>query len=389
MTLTVKVEYLKAIRERYYRSSKKQKSLILDELCATTGLNRKYAIRILAKGHKEGKKNSGRTRLYSLDSIIHLRKLWHIMDHICSKKMKAALPIWLEFYKAPNFTDHVKKELLNMSHATIDRYLRSYRAKFRRYNNTGTSYGRKPQLKHIIPLKPFSMKIDRPGYLEIDTVAHCGGSLSGKFIWSLTVTDVYSGWTDNYALWGKTSGEVLSAMDYIDRRLPYSMISCNVDNGTEFLNYSIYEYFKVIKGIDLTRSRAYRKNDNCYVEQKNGTYVRNTFGYERFDKELLVKYMNIIYRDYHNIFYNFFIPQLKMVKKNRDGSKYKRYYDSPKTPYQRLMESEHLTMRQKANLKRRYKSLDPIKLRRELSRKISLFKKIVESQDKVIYWESA
>ncbi len=388
MTLAVKIEYLKAVRERYYNSDKAQKSKILDELCATVGFNRKYAIRILAKGHKEGKKNSGRTRLYSEESIFHLRKLWHIMDHICSKKMQAAFPIWLEFYQAPNFTKSVKKELLSMSSATIDRYLRQYKAQFRRYNNTGTSFGRKPQLKHIIPLKPFSQEIDRPGYVEIDTVAHCGGMLSGKFIWSLTVTDVFSGWTDNYAMWGKTSGETLSALDFIDRRLPYEMISCNVDNGTEFLNYSIYEYFKEIKQVDLTRSRAYKKNDNCHVEQKNGVYVRNTFGYERLDQELLVKYMNIIYKEYHNIFYNFFIPQLKMTRKYREGSKYRRYYDSPKTPYQRLMESDHLTMKQKSDLQKKYESLDPIKLRRQLSKKVAMFRKTCERNKAQKYWSS-
>ena len=378
MTLSVKKEYLRAIRDRYFNSSKKQKSLILDELCATAGFSRKYAIKILAIKHKEGKKLSGRSRSYSKESIFHLRKLWHIMDHMCSKKMVAAFPIWIEFYQAPNFTLSVKQELLSMSHSTVDRYLKPYRARFRRYKNTGTRFGGKPHIKQIIPLKPFNQKVYRPGFVETDTVAHCGGSLSGKFIWSLTFTDVYSGWTDNYAIWDKGSGEVLSAIDYIDRRLPYEMVSCNVDNGSEFLNYSLIEYMRDVKKVDLTRSRPFKKNDNCHVEQKNGTHVRETFGYQRLEHEYLIKYMNEIYKDYHNVLYNFFVPQLKLAEKRREGAKYKKKFEKPKTPYQRLMESKHLSMKEKEELKRKYELLNPITLKREMARKISMFEKLVE-----------
>ena len=366
----------------YYNSSKKQKSLILDELCATAGFSRKYAIKILAIKHKEGKKLSGRSRSYSKEAVFHLRKLWHIMDHMCSKKMVAAFPIWLEFYQAPNFTISVKQEFLSMSHSTVDRYLTPYRARFRRYKNTGTRsgtrFGGKPHIKQIIPLKPFNQKAYRPGFVETDTVAHCGGSLSGKFIWSLTFTDVYSGWTDNYAIWGKGSGEVLSAIDYIDRRLPYEMVSCNVDNGSEILNYSLIEYMRDVKRVDLTRSRPFKKNDNCHVEQKNGTHVRETSGYQRLEHEYLLKYMNEIYKDYHNVLYNFFVPQLKLAEKRRDGAKYKKKFEKPKTPYQRLMESKHLSMKEKEELKRKNELLNPISLKREMSRKVSMFEKLVE-----------
>lgn len=384
MTLKVKKAYLEAIRSRYYNSDKRQKSLILDELCVTTGFARKYAIKILAKGHKEGKKLSGRSKVYSKDAIFHLQKLWHIMDHMCSKKMVVALPTWLVYYQAPNYTKQVEEELLSMSAATIDRYLRSYRAKFASYRRSGTRYGKR--FKQIIPIKPFTTNIDRPGFIEADTVAHCGNSLSGKFIWTLTMTDVFSGWTNTRAIFTKDAQTTLSAIDEIDRILPYDMCGFNVDNGTEFLNKSLYEYMSVIKGVEMTRTRPYRKNDNCHVEQKNHTHVREVFGYERYDQVILVKYMNEIYTEYQNLLYNFFVPQLKMVSKYREGAKYRRKYDKPKTPYQRLLESKHLTKGQKEALKRQYNLINPISLKREMSRKISQFRKLKQRLDGEYYY---
>ena len=203
MPLHFKKEYLEAIRRRYFNSSKKEKSKILDELCEITRYNRKYAIRILSQGHKVGPKSSGRTKQYSGNATYHLRKLWHIMGRMCSKKMVAALPVWLSFYEAGGFGPTTKQEILSMSAATIDRYLLDYKRKFARTRRSGTVKGCK-RFQNIIPLKIFEPKLQRPGFVEADTVAHCGNSISGKFIWSLTVTDVYSGWTENRAFYGKT-----------------------------------------------------------------------------------------------------------------------------------------------------------------------------------------
>lgn len=379
MTLKFKIEYLSAIRKRYYQSTKTEKTIILNELCSVAGYNRKYAIRILAIKHHEGKKLSGRTKTYSERSIKHLKRMWVIMGEICSKKMVQALKTWLKYYEDDDCDDDIRDELMSMSHASIDRYLRAYKASLGRKKRTGTRPGK--MFKNVIPLKSFDKNIDRPGHIEADTVAHCGDSLSGKFAWSLTFTDVYSGWTENRVTYGKDSDEVLSAIMDIKFKLPFPIITFNTDNGTEFLNRNLYLYFSDKKEIEFTRSRPYKKNDNAHVEQKNWTHVRESFGYERFDKTEQVEMMNVIYKLYLNNLYNFFVPQFKLIEKVRIGSKIVKKYDKPKTPYQRLLECEFLTMGQKEELRRKYKTLNPVKLREIIKRqttKLNQFKSEVE-----------
>ena len=384
MTLKFKIEYLSAIRKRYYQARKRDKSKILNELCAVAGYNRKYAIRILAIKHHEGKKLSGRTKTYSERSVRHLKRLWVIMGEMCSKKMVQAIKTWLKYYEDPDCDDEVRAELLSMSSASIDRYLKSYKASLGRKKRTGTKPGK--MFRNVIPLKSFDQNIDRPGHIEADTVAHCGDSMSGKFAWSLTFTDVYSGWTENRAIYGKGGDDTLSAIMDIQFKLPFSVLSFNTDNGTEFLNRSLYLYFSEKKSIEFTRSRPYKKNDNCHVEQKNWTHVRENFGYERYDLVEQVEIMNVIYKLYLNTLYNFFVPQLKLIEKVRVGSKIVKKYDLPKTPYQRLLESEHLTMGQKEELRRKYQLLNPIELREIIKRqilKLNRYKLEIENLDQV------
>lgn len=382
MTLRFKEQYIQAIRERYYKATKRQKSLILDELCEVTGYDRKWAIKILAKGHKKQKNTVGRSRVYSKDSITHLQKLWHILGRICSKKMVAAFPVWLEFYEATGFNEEIKKEILAMSSSTIDRHLRSYKAQFARRKRSGTQSSKK--FMNVIPIKDFTSSNQTPGYLQADTVAHCGNSLSGQFVWSLTVTDEYSGWTVNRATFGKNSTSIVSAMMKSFWDYPFNIKSLNTDSGSEFINENLREYLES-QNIEFTRSRPYRKNDNCYVEQKNFTHVRELFGYERYDKEDLIFFMNDIYTNYFNVLHNFFIPQLKSVQVIRVGAKYKRKYDSPKTPYHRLMESSELSIYQKEKLKGKYESLNPIKLKKELNEQMKRFRRILDGKSDYRY----
>ncbi|MCP4914627.1 MAG: transposase family protein [Oligoflexia bacterium] len=376
MDLKFKTQYLNQIRNRYFKSDKKEKSKILDELCEVAGYHRKYAIKVLSTGHITGPKASGRTKVYSDLSIFHLKRLWHLMGRMCSKKMVAAFPVWLDFYEADGFGPFVKVELLSMSHATIDRYLKKYKTQFARRKRAGTIRGSK-KFQNIIPLKVFEQKNNMPGFIEADTVAHCGTSLSGKFAWSLTVTDVFSGWTSNRAFLGKNADNTLSAVISINNTLPYTVKSYNVDNGTEFLNKYFTEYFESQENVTLTRSRAYRKNDNCHVEQKNFTYVREHFGYERIEAQELVDRMNDIYINYLCPLLNFFTPQLKLLEKVRTGSRYKRKYDKAQTPYYRLMNSGALTLKQRKDLEKIYESLNPIALKKQLSQKIKEFNKLL------------
>lgn len=297
--------------------------------------------------------------------------------------MVAAFPVWLDFYQRQEFTEEIKAEILSMSHATIDRYLQKYRNQFARRKRTGTQ--RAKTFLNAIPIKELDFKSQVPGYFQADTVAHCGNSLSGTFIWSLTVTDEYSGWTENRAIFGKYGSTITAAFASILWSLPYKAQQINTDNGTEFINDHLQKFLVEDQGLKFTRSRAYKKNDNAHVEQKNFTHVRELFGYERYDREELIIVMNDIYKNYFNILWNYFIPQQKCIKVERVGSKYRRFFDVPKTPYQRLIESDALSVHQKEQLREQFKSLNPIELRRELNEQMSRFKRILENKSDFKY----
>jgi hypothetical protein len=372
MTLEFKTQYLIAIRQRYFCGSKKRKTEILNELCQITGYNRKHAIRILSKGHMVGKKKSGRTRAYSPESIRHLKRLWHIMGRICSKKMVGGFPTWLNYYEHDDFDELIREELLSLSAATIDRYLKTYKTQFAGKKRSGTRRSKK--FKNIIPIKDFDQKVQTPGYLQADTVAHCGGSMSGKFMWTLTLTDVHTGWTENRPMFQKIVPEMLEAMCCCFRKLPFTAASINTDNGSEFMNKEFYNMISR-KHIEFTRSRPYRKNDNCYAEQKNFTHVRELFGYDRIGHQELYDIMWDIYKNYFNPLHNFFIPQIRSVKKVRIGAKYKRTYDKAKTPFERLMESDKLSNFEKNELQKRFDVLNPITLRKDLNNKLKYYRR--------------
>lgn len=309
------------------------------------------------------------------------------MGRINSKKMVAAFPVWLEFYEADGFNENVLEELLSMSHSTIDRYLEKYRKHFARLKRTGTK--RAKNFLNVIPVKDFTAKAMTPGYLQADTVAHCGNSLSGTFVWTLTVTDECTGWTENRAIYGKNGHSVTTGFTSILWTLPYRPHTLNTDNGTEFLNEKLQTFIVNDQGMKFTRSRAYRKNDNAHVEQKNFTHVREVFGYDRYEKEELTFVMNDIYKNYFNVLANFFIPQHKCIKVERVGSKYRRTFDKPKTPFQRLLESDSLTVFEKEQLRAKYETLNPIKLRKELNNQLKRFKRIYEGKDRFKYKLSA
>lgn len=374
MDSDLKRKYIEVLRARYQQSSRAEKGVILRELCLTTGYHRKYAIRVLNAPRLIAKK-PGRKRVYSDEVVAHLKRLWIEMDQMCSKKIVAALPLWLPYYDAP---EAIKEQLLTLSHATIDRALKQYRTAYRRARRAGTKPGR--LLKTIIPIRPFDYNITGPGFVEADTVAHCGGSLQGSFIWSLDFTDVHTGWTECRAVWNKGGPEVLKAIEEIEGGLPFVVQGFNADNGSEFLNHRLIQYFKApnpgvkrYKPADFTRSRVGRKNDNCHVEQKNWTHVRQIFGYERFGDPALLGLMNDIYKNEHRLLQNFFVPQVKLKSKLRLGARYKRTYDEPLTPYERLLACDSLEKETKQKLSELFKTLNPFHLRKEQERKLKLF----------------
>jgi hypothetical protein len=297
------------------------------------------------------------------------------MNRMCAKKMVVALPLWLPFYKA--IDAEIKKLLLVISASTIDRLLRPYKEQWRR----GLSTTQASALKSRIPIQLLDHNVNEPGFTEADTVSHCGESADGKFASTLTVTDLFSGWTENRATMTKKADVIVEQMKRVRSVLPFELLGLATDNGVEFLNEEMLAYAKQQpNGFMFVRRRAYKKNDNAHVEQKNFTHVRELFGYERVDEMQIVLLMNEIYQAYWNPLWNYFTPMMKLVKKERVRSKIKKTYDDPKTPYQRLLECERLTMQEKRKLKEAYAAKNPFLLKQELDRKLKIFHQLVEQK---------
>jgi hypothetical protein len=375
-------EYLVAIVERYEKANKSEKSKMLTEAESVTKLSRKHLIRVL-KQPKEviaKKKASGRNKKYDPEILVpHIRFLHLQMEQISARRMKVAMPDWLPFYNAPQFTQQARLWLDQMSASTLERFLRGIRRDLQATHGLSTtSTGGSPSrfMKNKIPLNTFDQKIDRPGFMQSDTVAHCGTTTEGQYVNSVTLTDVFSTWTENRAIFSKKAQGVRKCFSELKQTLPFELLAVNVDNGSEFLNSAVFDFMNPGNGqkkIIFTRSRAYKKNDNCYVEQKNFTHVRELFGYERIEDESLVELMNEIYRDYWNPLQNFFIPTFKLESKVRIGARIVKKYDRPKTPYDRLLQSEHLSDEQKENLKKMKKKLNPFQLKTEMEAKLKIF----------------
>lgn len=366
--------YLERMRERYKNAPKKVKSQILSEFCANSGYSRKHAVRLLNGTLEPRRRNPGPQPKYGPEVTYHLKILWDAMNRICSKKVKAALPLWLEFYN--DASEKIKTQMLSMSASTIDSRLNPYRGL--KQKGKSTTRGLKAMMGKI-PLKLLDDEINTPGFMEMDTVAHCGDNIMGEYTHSLTMTDLCSGWTENAAVWTKDSEQVLKQIEKIERRLPFPLKGCASDNGSEFMNYALADYFfKRQDPIDFVRRRPYKKNDNAHVEQKNFTHVRELFGYERLDTFELTVHMNEIYTLYWNPLWNYYTPVMKLISKERHGSKIKKKYDEPKTPCQRLLDSAVVKANVKQQLRFNLKYKNPFFLKRELEKKLKIFFQLVE-----------
>jgi len=363
--------YLRQLKTRYFQADRKGKSQILNEFCETSGMHRKHAIRLFTRtplGFRN--KRTGRPKDYDPKRLLEpLKAIWFATDQMCGKRLKAAMPLWLPYYEQMNTLDQdVKTQLLTMSERTIDRLLRPIRNHYPK-RMCGTKPG--SLLKQHIPIKTNQWNETMPGYLEADTVAHCGTSLLGSFVWSITLTDIFSGWTENAAVWNKGAHGVLTQLQHMEKRLPFTMLGFDCDNGSEFLNYHLLAYFQHRKSpVQFSRSRPYHKGDNAHVEQKNWTHVRQLFGYYRLENPELVSLMNDLYQNEWSLLHNYFYPAMKLQDKVRIQSKIKKHYDKPQTPYQRLMASTHISELQKIKLKQTFESLNPFALQESIQRKL-------------------
>jgi hypothetical protein len=382
LTMKQRQAVTKVTAKRYQQASKKEKKQILDEFCVTTGYDRCYARWVLRhqgqrvqvtptlvlEGDVAERARRNKARLYDEAVARALVQLWELLDYLCGKRLVAILPeivVKLEQFQELQLESETRQKLLQMSAATADRILQPERRKHSLRGRGRTTPG--SLLKHQIPIRTFAdWNEQRPGFAELDLVAHDGGMGMGEYAQTLDMTDVCTGWTETIAVPNKAQVWVFAAINKARGRLPFPLLGIDSDNGSEFINHELFRYC-VEQGITFTRTRPYRKNDNCYVEQKNYSVVRRAVGYQRFDTDKEGLLLNQLY-DTLRLYTNFFQPVMKLKGKERLGSQVKKYYDAPRTPYQRVLDSIHVAEGDKESLQQQYQLLNPAALKREISR---------------------
>lgn len=360
-------QYLDQLRKRYRCARKKERGRILDEFVATTGYHRKHAVALLrGKRHHRNPKipiRRLRRRIYLAEDKRAVLWLANLFDEISSKRLRAAMNVELD-----NLQGYLEisracfKRLKRISPSTMDRLRRTARRSVARHRG-GTKPG--TLLKSQIKVRTFADWDDkRPGFEEIDLVQHDGGNPSGFFACTLNMTDVSTGWTEMRAVPTKAQKHVFAALELIRRNLPMPLLGIDSDNGSEFINDELVRYCER-EELTFTRSRAGRKNDNPYVEQKNWSVIRRAIGYARYDTQRQVDQLNALYAVYR-LYVNHFIPVQKLVTKVREGSKVKRVHDDPKTPYHRVLDSPQVSAAAKRKLRAIHAKLDIVALKRQI-----------------------
>jgi transposase InsO family protein len=361
-------EYALALRERYGVARKNEKGKILDEFCQTTGLHRKAAIRLLRKGVGLAPvpKKKGRPARYGAEVEQALVRVWEAVDRMCGKLLVGVLPelvASLERHGELRLAPKEREALMGMSAATIDRRLRSRRR----------GLGRQPRrqalattaLKAQIPIRTWSEWQDvRPGSVQADLVLHCGESTEGFFLTTLTVVDVATGWVECQEVWGMGMSRVGGAVQRASMQLPFALRELHTDNGGEFINRALRDWC-LRHGIRFTRGRGYRKNDQAYVEQRNWLAVRRLVGYDRYRSQAAFAALRHLY-SLLRLQMNFFRPVRKLVGKERRGPKVSKLYDTPRTPYQRLLESGILDGTARQQLEKKFRAINPAALQRSI-----------------------
>jgi hypothetical protein len=361
-------EYAAVQRERYLAATRAEKGALLDEVIAVTGLHRKAAIRLLRRAPRAptAPPRAGRPRVYGAAVAAALEVLWQATGHIGPQRLQPFVPELLdrltrdgELMLAPD----VDKLVRHVSVATLGRLLAPARATRPPRGASTTRLG--TWLRHEIPIRTFTEWNDTgPGFLEIDLVAHCGSSTKGFYLCTLCTVDIATAWVELEAVWGKGHERVGGGVHRVRQRLPMPLLGIDSDNGSEFINKSLYDYCQQTQ-VTFTRSRAWKKNDSAHVEQKNGAVVRQLIGYDRFASKAAYAQLARVYR-LARLHVNFFQPVQKLVSKHREGARVQRVFDRAQTPYQRLGAAAVLTAAARAELETLYQSLNPLRLRRDL-----------------------
>ena len=379
MTRRTILEYAQAILPRYIKASKEEKGKILDEFTKVTGLHRKASIRLLKRvKHPKIGKWQGRPPEYGSEVAEALKGVWEASDRLCSKRLQPFIPEMVKVLRQhgeQQIDASVERQLGQMSPSTIDRLLQTHRKNGGRKPLSTTRPG--SLLKSCIPIRTFAdWQENKPGFMEIDLVAHCGESTEGFYLTTLCAVDVATGWTECLPVWGKWQEKVRQSVHGMRRHLPFDLLGIDSDNGSEFINQCLYKYCHD-EEITFTRSRSYKKNDSCHVEQKNGNVVRRLVGYERYATKAAFEYLERVY-DLVRLYINFFQPTMKLISKTRHGSKVYKVYDTAQTPYQRLIKSDILSEAKKTEMEAIYYGLNPVLLLKQINSNLEKLWRLAE-----------
>ena len=386
MDMQSRNQYLVELRTEYLKTkSKKKRGELLDEAEKRTQLERRYLTQKLKpKSNLDKLKTERKKKEQYYDNSVKpaLAKMWKIFDNPCGQRLEPLLKTEtdrLRNLSELDCSDAVAEKLKAMSSSTIDRKLKHTK----QTELAKAKYKKKhPLLYQSIPVKVFAEQ-DRSvlGNVQIDLVEHCGASASGQFLNTLTATDISSGWTEQSAVMGKSQEYTQAGIDNARARCPLAWKEIHSDGGTEFINAHLFRY-SVETNLDFSRSRPYKKNDNCLVEQKNNTHVRRLVGYLRYDTFEEQNLLNDLYQNEQRLFKNFFQPVIKLILKERAAGKIHRKYDKPKTPFARIIESPEVLEEKKQELKNIYASLNPAELKRQIDKKLDMLYQAYQKKNK-------
>lgn len=364
-----KHELAEGWRGRYLKADRKERGRLLDEFVALTGYHRKYACGLLKHGPPDPHARStrrGRPVVYGPSVLSALKVAAEASGWICGKRLApflSELVPALEREGAFSLTEEVRAALLAVKAATIDRRLRTIKAGEKPKGLCTTRPG--SLLKRQVPVRTYTPWDEEvPGFLEIDTVAHCGTSTEGEYVCTLSATDLATGWTETQAVLGKTQRSVHGALEEIRERLPFPLLGIDFDNGTEFLNGHLIRYCQAER-ITYTRCRAYHKNDQAHIEQKNWSVVRAFVGYDRYESASSLVQLRKVY-EHLRLYVNLYQPAMKLVGKEREGSRVKKCYDEARTPFRRAVGAGVITAEKRAELERAMAENGPLSLKRRI-----------------------
>ena len=387
MTMGTKKEILDRYFEEYKspKTSKSRRTAILNTICEVTGLHRKSVIRKFRqlqfdKGPPP--KRKGRPKKYTPDVISALRTVWECSSQLCGELVHSCINDYVDVLKKNKRWKHRKittEKLLLMSEATVKREVSKFiKARFGR---KGMSCTRPSHIKTIIPIFTGPWGEKPCGYGQIDTVVHCGSTLSGDMAYSVNYTDVKTSWIVLSVQWNKGQENTCKSLKRIKNKTPFPILGLHPDNGSEFVNYHLKGWCDK-QGIEMTRSRPNHKNDNAYVEQKNGHVIRRFLGYQRFDYQPVIEEINTLY-DVLDDYINHFLPTRKCIQKIRIGSKYKRKYDKGRAPYQRVLECDNVPPEVKQKLKDKHDNLNPLELLSKINKLLENIRRIQDHGNKI------